>query len=174
MKTMKQNIKRAFKTMNKEGVGSSYYYTLPNSNVLVSNGHIITTVDSVQFEENKDILNNLHEYPKLFDIAKENMECETVKVRMTSLVQEGDKSYRILKSEQGKLVAINEKYLQVFDDCLHGHWFETKKPETAESRIFTPLFNGVMIKDTKEIFSFNCILPTMFDCETLLNTILEK
>jgi hypothetical protein len=74
MQTMKMNIKRAFKTMNKEGVGNSYYYRLPNSNVLVSNGHVITTVDSIQFEEYKDILNHLQEYPKLLDIAKENME----------------------------------------------------------------------------------------------------
>ena len=174
MQTMKMNIKRAFKTMNKEGVGKSYYYRLPNSNVLVSNGYVITTVDSIQFEEYKDILNDLQEYPKLLDIAKENMECDTVNVRPTSLTHNGDKTYRILKSEQGKLVAVNEKYLQVFDDCLHGHWFETKKPKTAESKIVTPLFNGVMIKDTKEVFSFNCILPVFMDCETLLNNILEK
>ena len=56
---MKMNIKRAFKTMNKEGVGRSYYYRLPNSNVLVSNGHVITTVDNIQFEEYKDILKDL-------------------------------------------------------------------------------------------------------------------
>jgi hypothetical protein len=174
MQTMKMNIKRAFKTMNKEGVGNSYYYRLPNSNVLVSNGHIVTTVDSIQFEEYKDILNHLQEYPKLLDIAKDNMECDTVNVRPTSLTHNGDKTYRILKSEQGKLVAVNEKYLQVFDDCLHGHWFETKKPETSEGRIMTPLFNGVMIKDTKEVFSFNCILPVSMDCETLLNNILEN
>lgn len=171
---MKMNIKRAFKTMNKEGVGKSYYYRLPNSNVLVSNGHVITTVDSIQFEEYRDILNDLQEYPKLLNIAKDNMECETVNVRPTSLTHNGDKVFRILKSEQGKLVAVNEKYLQVFDDCLHSLWFETKKPETAESRIVTPLFNGVMIKDTKEVFSFNCILPVFMDCETLLNNILEK
>ena len=172
--TMKLNVKRAFKTMNKEGVGKSYYYRLPNSNVLVSNGHVITTVDSIQFEMYKDVLNDLQEFPKLLDIARENMEQKTVNVTKTSLIHEGDKTFRILKSEQGKLVAVNEKYLQVFDDCIHGHWFETKKPETAESRIVTPLFNGVMNKETKEIFSFNCILPVMFDCETLLNTILEK
>jgi hypothetical protein len=174
MQTMKMNIKRAFKTMNKEGVGNSYYYRLPISNVLVSNGHVITTVDSIQFEKYKDVLNNLQEYPKLLDIAKENMEYDTVNVRLTSLIHEGNKTYRILKSEQGKLVAINEKYLQVFDDCIHGHWFETKKPETAESKIVTPLFYGVMDKETKEIFSFNCILPVFMDCETLLKNILEK
>ena len=43
------NIKRAFKTMNKEGSGQSYYYRLPNSNVLVSNGHIIVTVSNMFF-----------------------------------------------------------------------------------------------------------------------------
>ena len=167
------NIKRAFKTMNKEGIGRSFYYRLPNSNVLVSNGHVITTVDNIQFEAYKDVLNDLHEYPRLLDMAKENMECDTVNVRLTSLTHNGDKTYRILKSEQGKLVAVNEKYLQVFDDCLHGHWFETKKPETSESKIVTPLFNGVMIEDTKEVFSFNCILPVYMDCESLLNKVLN-
>lgn len=43
------NIKRAFKTMNKEGSGMSWYYRLPNSNVLVSNGHIIVTVSDAFF-----------------------------------------------------------------------------------------------------------------------------
>ena len=50
------NIKRAFKTMNKEGSGRSWYYRLPNSNVLVSNGHIVVTVSNMFFEENKDVL----------------------------------------------------------------------------------------------------------------------
>ena len=112
------NIKRAFKTMNKEGSGTSWYYRLPNSNVLVSNGHIVVTVSNMFFEENKDVLNNLHENSTLLDVARRNAEGQTTNVKETSLIYEYDnKLFRILKPEYGRLVAINEKYLQVFDDC---------------------------------------------------------
>ena len=168
------NIKRAFKTMNKEGSGVSYYYRLPNSNVLVSNGHIIVTVSSTSFEENKDILNNLHENSMLLDVARKNIEQQTINVKETSLMyQYNNKLFRILKPEKGKLVAVNEKYLQVFDDCEKSHFLVTSKPRTSASAIKTPLFNCVVIEGTKEIYDFNCILPVYMDCEALLNKVLN-
>ena len=170
------NIKRAFKTMNKEGDGQSLYCRLPNSSVLVSNGHIIVTVSNIFFEENKDVLNNLHEYPSLLDIAKRTAEEQTtnVNVKETSLMYECDnKLLRILKPEQGKLVAVNEKYLQVFDDCEKSRYFVTKKPKTPTSAIKTLLFNCVVIEGTKEIYDFNCIFPVYMDCEALLNKVLN-
>lgn len=168
------NIKRAFKTMNKEGSGQSYYYRLPNSNVLVSNGHIIVTVSNMFFEENKDVLNNLHENSSLLDIARRNAEEQTTNVKETSLIYEYDnKLFRILKPEYGRLVAVNEKYLQVFDDCEKSHYLVTKKPETSASAIKTLLFNCVVIEGTKEIYDFNCILPVYMDCEALLNKVLN-
>ena len=170
------NIKRAFKTMNKEGSGQSYYYRLSNSNVLVSNGHIIVTVSNMFFEENKDVLKNLHENPSLLDIARRNVNVEeqTTNVKETSLIYEYDnKLFRILKPKHGRLVAINEKYLQVFNDCEKSHFFVTKKPETSASAITTPLFNCVVIEGTKEIYDFNCILPVYKDCEALLNKVLN-
>lgn len=168
------NIKRAFKTMNKEGSGTSCYYRLPNSNVLVSNGHIIVTVSNTFFEENKDVLNNLHESSSLLDIARKNIEQQTTNVKETSLMCKYDnKLFRILKPEYGKLVAINEKYLQVFDDCEKSHFFVTTKPEEPASAIKTPLFNCVVIEGTKEIYDFNCILPVYMDCEALLNKVLN-
>ena len=168
------NIKRAFKTMNKEGSGTSWYYRLPNSNVLVSNGHIIVTVSNMFFEENKDVLNNLHENFMLLDVARKNIEQQTTNVKETSLMYKYDDGlFRILKSEQGKLVAINEKYLQVFDDCEKSHFFVTIKPKTSASAIRTPLFNCVVIEGTKEIYDFNCILPVYMDCESLLNKVLN-
>ena len=168
------NIKRAFKTMNKEGSGTSWYYRLPNSNVLVSNGHIIVTVGNTFFEENKDVLNNLHENFMLLDVARKNIEQQTINVKETSLMYKyDDRLFRILKSEQGKLVAINEKYLQVFDDCEKSHFFVTTKPEESTSAIRTPLFNCVVIEGTKEIYDFNCIMPVYMDCESLLNKVLN-
>lgn len=168
------NIKRAFKTMNKEGIGASYYYRLPNSNVLVSNGHIIVTVNNTFFEENKDVLNNLHENSSLLDMVRKNIEQQTINVKKTSLMYQDDcKLFRILKSEQGKLVSVNEKYLQVFDDCEKSHFFVTKKAETSTSAIRTPLFNCVVIESTKEIYDFNCIMPVCIDCEALLNKVLN-
>ena len=168
------NIKRAFKTMNKEGSGTSCYYRLSNSNVLVSNGHIIVTVSNTFFEENKDVLKNLHENSSLLDIARECIEQQTTNVKETSLMHKYDnKLFRILKPEQGKLVAINEKYLQVFDDCEKSHFFVTKKPEESTSAIRTPLFNCVVREGTKEIYDFNCILPVCMDCESLLNKVLN-
>ena len=168
------NIKRAFKTMNKEGSGTSWYYRLPNSNVLVSNGHIIVTVSNMFFEENKDVLKNLHENSSLLDIARRSTEEQTTNVKETSLMYKYDDGlFRILKSEQGRLVAVNEKYLQVFDDCGKSHFFVTKKPETSASAIRTPLFNCVVIEGTKEIYDFNCILPVLMDCESLLNKVLN-
>ena len=168
------NIKRAFKTMNKEGSRVSYYYRLPNSNVLVSNGHIIVTVSNTFFEENKDVLNNLHENSNLLDIARKNIEQQTTNVKETSLMYKyDDRLFRILKPEQGKLVAINEKYLQVFDDCEKSHFFVTTKPKTSASAIKTPLFNCVVIEGTKEIYDFNCIMPVYMDCESLLNKVLN-
>ena len=168
------NIKRAFKTMNKEGSGTSWYYRLPNSNVLVSNGHIIVTVSNMFFEENKDVLKNLHENSSLLDIARRSTEEQTTNVKETSLIYEYDnRLFRILKSEQGKLVAVNEKYLQVFDDCEKSHFLVTRKPKTSASAIKTPLFNCVVIEGTKEIYDFNCILPVYKDCEALLNKVLN-
>lgn len=170
------NIKRAFKTMNKEGSGVSYYYRLPNSNVLVSNSNIIVTVSNTFFEENKDILKNLHEDSNsmLLDVARESIEQQTINVKETSLIHKYDnKLFRILKPEYGKLVAINEKYLQVFDDCEKSHFFVTTKPEEPASAIKTPLFNCVVIEGTKEIYDFNCILPVYMDCEALLNKVLN-
>ena len=170
------NIKRAFKTMNKEGSGVSYYCRLPNSNVLVSNGHIIVTVSNTFFEENKDVLKNLHENSSLLDVARRNAEEQTTNVKETSLIYEYDnKLFRILKPEYGRLVAINEKYLQVFDDCEKSHYFVTRKTEEPASAIKTPLFlfNCVVIEGTKEIYDFNCILPIYKDCEALLNKVLN-
>ena len=167
------NIKRAFKTMNKEGSGTSWYYRLPNSNVLVSNRHIIVTVSNMFFEENKDVLNNLHENSSLLDIARKNIEQQTTNVKETSLIYDDNKLYRILKPEYGKLVAINEKYLQVFDDCEKSHFFVTRKPKTSTDAIKTPLFNCVVIEGTKEIYDFNCILPVYKDYEALLNKVLN-
>ena len=169
------NIKRAFKTMNKEGSGTSWYCRLPNSNVLVSNGHIIVTVSNTSFEENKDVLKNLHENSSLLlDIARRSVEEQTTNVKETSLIYEYDnKLFRILKPEYGKLVAVNEKYLQVFDDCEKSHFFVTRKPGTSTSAIKTPLFNCVVIEGTKEIYDFNCILPVYMNCEELLNKVLN-
>ena len=168
------NIKRAFKTMNKEGSGQSYYYRLQNYNVLVSNGHIIVTVSNMFFEENKDVLNNLHENSILLDTARRSLEEQTTNVKETSLIYEcNNKLFRILKPEHGRLVAINEKYLQVFDDCEKSHFFVTRKPKTSASAIKKPLFNCVVIEGTKEIYDFNCILPVSTDCEALLNKVLN-
>ena len=168
------NIKRAFKTMNKEGSGQSYYYRLPNSNVLVSNGHIIVTISNMFFEENKDVLNNLHENSSLLDIARKNIEQQTTNVKETSLIYKYDnRLFRILKPEHGRLVAVNEKYLQVFDDCEKSHLFVTTNPKKSTSAITTPLFNCVVIESTKEIYDFNCILPVWMDCESLLNKVLN-
>ena len=168
------NIKRAFKTMNKEGYGQSYYYRLPNYNVLVSNGHIVVTVSNMFFEENKDVLKNLHENSILLDLAKTNVEEQTTNVKETSLIYEYDnKLFRILKPEHGRLVAINEKYLQVFDDCEKSHYLVTNNPKTSASAIKTPLFNCVVIEGTKEIYDFNCIFPVYRDYEELLNKVLN-
>ena len=168
------NIKRAFKTMNKEGFGQSYYYRLPNSNVLVSNGHIIVTVSNMFFEENKDVLKNLHENSSLLDLARRNIEEQTTNVKETYLMYKYDnKLFRILKPEHGRLVAINEKYMQVFNDCEKSHFLVTNKPKTSASAIKTPLFNCVVIEGTKEIYDFNCILPVCMDCEALLNKVLN-
>lgn len=160
--------------MNKEGSGTSWYYRLPNSNVLVSNSHIIVTVSNAFFEEDKDVLKNLHENSSLLDIARKYIEQQTINVKETSLIYQYDcKLFRILKSEQGKLVAVNEKYLQVFNDCGKSHFFVTKKTEESTSAIRTPLFNCVVIEGTKEICDFNCILPVSTDCEALLNKVLN-
>lgn len=135
------NIKRAFKTMNKEGSGVSYYYRLPNSNVLVSNGHIIVTVSNTFFEENKDILKNLHEDSNsmLLDVARESIEQQTINVKETSLIHKYDnKLFRILKPEYGKLIAVNEKYLQVFDDCEKSHFFVTGKTKNPQVLLTHP------------------------------------
>lgn len=168
------NIKRAFKTMNKEGSGTTCYYRLSNSNVLVSNGHIIVTVSNTLFEENKDVLNNLYENSSLLDIARKNIEQQTINVKETSLIHKFDnKLFRILKPEEGRLVAVQEKYLQVFDDCEKSHFFVTIKPKTPANAILTPLFNCVAIECTKEIYDFNCILPVSGDWETLLNKVLN-
>ena len=110
----------------------------------------------------------------MLDLARTNVEEQTTNVKETSLIYEyNNKLFRILKPEHGKLVAINEKYLQVFNDCEKSHFFVTKKPETSASAIKTPLFNCVVIEGTKEIYDFNCILPVYRDYEELLNKVLN-
>lgn len=126
------------------------------------------------FEENKDVLKNLHENSSLLELARKNIEQQTTRVKETSLIHQYDcKLFRILKSEQGKLVSVNEKYLQVFDDCEKSHFFVTTKPNTSASAIKTPLFNCVVREGTKEICDFNCIMPVCIDCEVLLDKVLN-
>jgi hypothetical protein len=170
MNTM--NVKRAFKTMQKNGTGRNYYKQIANNKYLVSNGHVVVTVSANDFEENKQYLKNLEVCEDALErIARDTKGYITESIRMTSLIFNDNmgRQERIMKSEHG-LCAVNEAYISVLNDVGCSMYFEVKVPENE--RILTPLVECVIGEDDT-VYHLNAVLPISTNVKDVLNKVLS-
>jgi hypothetical protein len=170
MNTM--NVKRAFKTMQKNGTGRNYYKQIANNKYLVSNGHVVVTVSENDFEENKQYLKNLEVCEDALErVARDTKGYITETIRMTSLIFNDSmrRQEHIMKSEHG-LCAVNEAYISVLNDVGCSMHFEVKVPENG--RILTPLVECVIGEDNT-VYHCNAVLPINTNVRDVLEKVLS-
>lgn len=165
----KTNVKRAFKTLVKQGYGKQIFIeNLSNNKILVSNGHVILTVPKEDFENNKDIFNKCTisevNFSKLINLNENTQPAKLTTVSISL----NDHYCRILKTA-GALTLVNELYLDALRDVGSSLNFETVKPKG--DYIKTPLIESVVVNG--EILLLNCVLPISGDIKETLNRVLS-
>lgn len=171
----KLNIKRAFKTLVRNGEGRIFYLALPNGNYLVGNAHCIITVSESDFNDNFDVINTnkvrLTNSECLLDVARkcaEHLETEYMKPTAVSIMV-GSTDTQVLKTSNTKrLTVVNKEYMQCLEDA-GSTMLHVSKQDTS---IREPLFE--MLTDEKELVKFFCVLPIHCDVENVLNNVLSK
>lgn len=172
----KLNIKRAFKTLVKNGEGTIYYLAFNNGNYLVGNAHCIITVSDSDFRDNFDVINTnkvrLVNSECLLDVARkcvEHLETEYMKPTTVSIMV-GSTDTQVLKTSQTKrLTVVNKEYMRCLEDAGSTTLYVSKK----DTSITGPLFE--MLTDEKqEIVKFYCVLPIKCNVEYVLNDVLSK
>lgn len=170
----KNNIKRAFKTISK--MNNNYtnilYFDLKNGNKVVTDGKVIVTVDSREFEENKEFLKNLV-YRDFSELLIKEFKSEMETVRTTSLVINTNDglAMRIIKAGRKRLGAINEAYNNILSDCgCNVDYMVTRKTdvETIKNPILYGVFDG-----EKNICQLSGLCPVAFNVKECLTSILE-
>lgn len=166
------NIKRAFKTMQKYGTGTSYYTQIKTGKYIVSNGHVIVTVSESDFEENKQYLKNLTEVGDiLLNIARNTKTYDTESAKLTTVsILCGNTQTRVVKSENG-LCVVNTAYIEVLKDVGCSMYFVTKKV-SEDGRIKNPLIECV-VNDKDEVYHLNGVLPINADVKAILTQVLN-
>ena len=163
------NIKRAFKTINKLGNKRNYYQRLDveSKKVLVSNGHLIVTVSSEDFEANKQYLDNLEENDRLTSVALDLK--DTVKVKLTTVsILCGDTLARVIKADNA-LGVVNEEYIEVLQDVGCSMYMVMQAP-TSE-RIKTPMVECVVANN--KVYHCNAVLPICCNVRDVLENVLN-
>ena len=172
----KLNIKRAFKTLVKNGEGTIYYLTFNGGNYLVGNAHCIITVSESDFHDNFDVINTnkvrLVNSECLLDVARkctEHLDTEYMKPTTVSIMV-GKTNTQVLKTSRTKrLTVVNKEYMQCLDDVGSTMLYVSKQ----DTSIREPLFE--MLTDEKqELVKFFCVLPIKCDVENVLNDVLSK
>lgn len=172
----KLNIKRAFKTLVKNGEGTIYYQALGNGNYLVSNAHCVITVSESDFHDNFDVINTnkvrLVNSECLLDVARkcaEHLDTEYMKLTTISIMV-GTTNTQVLKTSRTKrLTVVNKEYMQCLEDAGSTMLYASKQ----DTSIKEPLFE--MLTDEKqELVKFFCVLPIICDVENVLNDVLSK
>ena len=172
----KLNIKRAFKTLVKNGEGTIYWQTFNNGNYLVGNAHCIITVSESDFHDNFDVINTnkvrLVNSECLLDVARKCAEYSDVEYMKPTIVSimVGKTDTQVLKTSRTKrLTVVNKEYMQCLEDAGSTMLFVSKK----DTSIKEPLFE--MLTDEKqELVKFFCVLPICCDVENVLNDVLTK
>ena len=170
----KLNIKRAFKTLVKNGKGTIYYCALSNGNYLVGNAHCVITVSESDFHNNLDVINKvkLTNSECLLDVCRkcnEHLDTECMTLTTVSIIV-GSTDTQVLKTSRTKrLTVVNKEYLQCLEDAGSTTLHVSKK----ETSIKEPLFE--MLTDEKqELVKFFCVLPIMCDVTNVLNNVLSN
>ena len=172
----KLNIKRAFKTLVRNGEGTIYYLAFNHGNYLVGNAHCVITVSESDFHDNFDIINTskvrLVNSECLLDVARkcaEHLDTEYMKPTTVS-VMVGSRDTQVLKTSRTKrLTVVNKEYMQCLEDAGSTMLYVSKQ----ETSIKEPLFE--MLTDEKqELVKFFCVLPIYCDVENVLNDVLSK
>lgn len=170
----KNNIKRAFKTISKmnDRYTNIWYFDLNNGNKVITDGKVIVTVDSRQFEENKNFLINL-QYRDFSNSLTKEFETEMETVRTTSLIVNTSDNMliRIIKAGKKRLGAINEIYHDVLKDCgCSVDYMLTRK--TDVENIKNPLLYGVFDGD-KNICNLYGLCPVNLNVRECLEGVLN-
>ena len=172
----KLNIKRAFKTLVKNGEGTIYYLAFNGGNYLVGNAHCIITVSESDFHDNFDVINTnkvrLVNSECLLDVARkcaEHLDTEYMKPTTVSIMV-GKTNTQVLKTSRTKrLTVVNKEYMQ----CLEDAGSTMLHVSEQYTSIKEPLFE--MLTDEKqELVKFFCVLPIKCDVENVLGNILSK
>lgn len=169
----KNNIKRAFKTISKmnDRYNNIFYFDLKNGNKVITDGKVIVTVDSRQFEENKQYLNDL-QFRDLSQMFTKEFDFEMDTVRLTAVLVNSlnDVAMRIIKAGNNRLGAINETYHDVLLDCgCSPDYMITRKAE--DEKIKTPLLYGVFDGE-KNLCNLYGLCPVNFNVKECLTSIL--
>jgi len=170
----KLNIKRAFKTLVRNGEGTIYWQAFNNGNYLVGNAHCVITVSESDFHDNFDVINTnkVVNSECLLDVARkcaEHLETEYIKPTIVSIMV-GSTDTQVLKTSRTKrLTVVNKEYMQCLEDA-GSTMLHVSKQETS---VKEPLFE--MLTDEKqELVKFFCVLPIVCDVENVLNNVLSK
>lgn len=169
----KLNIKRAFKTLVKNGDGTIYWQAFNNGNYLVGNAHCMITVSESDFNDNFDVINTnkvkLVNSERLLDVASkcaEHLETEYMKPTTVSI-----RDTQVLKTSNTKrLTVVNKKYMQCLEDAGSTMLYVSKQ----ETSIKEPLFE-MLTNEKQELIKFFCVLPICCcDVENVLGNVLSK
>jgi len=169
----KLNIKRAFKTLVKNGDGRIYVQKLENNystRYLVANAHAIITVNKSDFEANKEFLQNVTECD-LTNIIRKGIE-NSHKVKLTTVsIYCGNVLTRIIKGVgTRRFCTVNEEYISMLQDAgCNMNNFVVNSGNTP--RINSALVD-VIISDNKIQWAY-VVLPIMCDVVNVLEDVLE-
>lgn len=172
----KLNIKRAFKTLVRNGEGTIYWQAFNGGNYLVGNAHCVITVSESDFNDNFDVINTnkvkLVNSECLLDICRkcsEHLDTEYMKPTTVSIMV-GTTDTQVLKTSNTKrLTVVNKEYMQCLEDA-GSTMLHVSKQDTS---IKEPLFE--MLTDEKqELVKFFCVLPINCDVENVLGDVLSK
>lgn len=167
---MKTNYKRAMKNLYKVKKSRYIYYQYVGNVTLVSDGSCIITVPSIDFEAYKDeafgkaeILQNNKLSEMLRDMV--NRDCTASKLTTILINITKDKLCRVFKVNN-ELVAINEAYVDVVRDTIHGDCLAYAYGTDGKS----PIFKIDMLSDMTTGFA---ILPINCNVKDVLNSAME-
>ena len=168
------NIKRAFKTLVKNGDGRIFVQKLEyeyTTRYLVANAHAIITVTEADYEANKEFLQNVTEMD-LTEVIRKGTENNPHKVKLTTVsIYCGDVLARVIKGVGTRCFGVvNEEYISMLYDagCTLDNFVVNSG---ATSNIKSPLVE-VITSDGKIEWAY-VVLPIMCDVVNVLEDVLE-
>lgn len=169
------NIKRAFKTLVKNGDGRIFVQKLEyeyTTRYLVANAHAIITVTEADYEANKEFLQNVTEMD-LTNVISKWIENDQHKVKLTTVsIYCGNVLARVIKGVgTRRFCVVNEEYISMLQDagCNMDNFFVINSGNTL--RINSALVD-VTIADGKIQWAY-VVLPIICDVVNVLEDVLE-